>query len=56
VKTSYGWIGWVCIVLFGACAFLSWNHPTGGPVVGSVFLFFVALGFYLVGAAGTYAS
>ncbi|MBW3636801.1 MAG: hypothetical protein KY445_10120 [Armatimonadetes bacterium] len=53
VRTNYGWICWMTIILFLPCAFLSWHHPTGGPLVGSGFLFFAAIGFYLLGAGGT---
>ncbi|MBW3636799.1 MAG: hypothetical protein KY445_10110 [Armatimonadetes bacterium] len=52
VKTNYGWIGWLAIILLLPCAFFSWHHPTGGPFVGSGFLFFAAIGFYLLGADG----
>lgn len=53
VRTNYGWIGWITIIFCGTCSVLSWHHPTGGPLVGLIFLFFGALGFYLLGADGT---
>ncbi len=49
VRTSYAWIGWMCL-LFLPCTFFSWNAPSGGPVVGSIFLLFAALGLYLISA------
>lgn len=53
VGTSYGWIGWVSIVVFSPCVFFSWHSRSGGPVVGCGFLLFVALGVYLVSSAAT---
>lgn len=48
VRTNYAWIGWVNMVLLLPCALFSWIHPTGGPIVGSIFLFFALMGLYLI--------
>lgn len=53
VRTNYAWIGWISLLFFLPCTFFSWNAPTGGPAVGSLFLFFVALGLYLISAQAT---
>lgn len=42
-KTNHKPIGVVGLLFLLPCAFFSWNHPTGGPWVGSLFLFFAAL-------------
>jgi hypothetical protein len=53
VKTNYAWVGWMCILLFVPCTYFSWTSPTGGPVVGSLFLLFALLGVYVVTAGST---
>ena len=48
VRTNTAWVGWFCLLIFLPCAFFSWNHPTGGPSVASIFIFFAVLGVYLI--------
>ncbi|HEX9995872.1 MAG TPA: hypothetical protein VGB45_01915 [Abditibacterium sp.] len=47
LQTGYKIIGIGSLFLWLPCAFFSWNHSTGGPVVGSLFLIFAALGLVL---------
>ena len=46
-QTVHKRLGLGSLVLWLPCAFFSWNHPTGGPLVGLGFLAFAALGVFL---------
>lgn len=46
--SKYGLVGWVTVFLMLPCAFFSWNHPTGGPLIGSIFLLLALLGVVLL--------
>ena len=41
-------VGLVCAVFFLACSLLSYAHPTGGPLVASVFGAFFAVSAYVI--------
>lgn len=47
LKTPYKLIGLGSLLFFLPCTFFSWNHPTGGPATGSIFLGFSVLGIFL---------
>ncbi len=47
-KTNNKPIGVVGLLFLLPCAFFSWNHPTGGPWVGAIFLFFAFLCVFLL--------